>query len=164
MKRFFALLVCLCLVLGMVPSGVTFTANAETNDALVLDDQSQALCPVCNQTVTWTPINNKGRVGPITDGGSQHFYLAEDVTAANAQFAELSKTSVCLNLNGKKLIMKGRIQLYANSTFNITPFLQLKKLPTHPSPLERNHEGPEHIQGSPVSASELEMRDPFTVS
>ena len=119
MKRFFALLVCLCLVLGMVPNGVTFTANAETNDALVLDDQSQALCPVCNATVTWTPINDKGRVGPITDGGSQHFYLAEDVTAANAQFAELSKTSVCLNLNGKKLIMKGRIQLYAGSTFNI---------------------------------------------
>ena len=119
MKRFFALLVCLCLVLGMVPSGVTFTANAETNDALVLDDQSQALCPVCNQTVTWTPINNKGRVGPITDGGSQHFYLAEDVTAANAQFAELSRTSVCLNLNGKKLVMKGRIQLYSGSAFHI---------------------------------------------
>ena len=32
------------------------------------------------------------------------------------------------------------------------------------SPLERKHEGPEHIQGSPVSASELEMRDPFPVS
>ena len=30
--------------------------------------------------------------------------------------------------------------------------------------LERKHEGPEHIQGSPVSASELEMRDPFPVS
>ena len=119
MKRFLAMLVCLCLVLGMVPCGITFTANAETNDALVLDDQSQALCPVCNQTVTWTPINNKGRVGPITDGGSQHFYLAEDVTAANAQFAELSRTSVCLNLNGKKLTMKGRVQLYSGSAFNI---------------------------------------------
>ena len=43
-------------------------------------------------------------------------------------------------------------------------FLQLKKVPTHPSPLERKHEGPAHIQGSPVSASELEMRDPFPVS
>ena len=44
------------------------------------------------------------------------------------------------------------------------PFLQLKKFPTHPSPLERKHEGPAHNQGSPVSASELEMRDPFPVS
>ncbi|OIK63807.1 hypothetical protein ATW66_09910 [Oenococcus oeni] len=47
---------------------------------------------------------------------------------------------------------------------SFTPFLQLKRFPTHPSPLERKHEGPEHIQGSPVSASELEMRDPFPVS
>ena len=47
---------------------------------------------------------------------------------------------------------------------SFTPFLQLKKFPTHPSPLERKHEGPAHIQGSPVSASELEMRDPFPVS
>ena len=39
-----------------------------------------------------------------------------------------------------------------------------KKFQTHPSPLERKHEGPAHIQGSPVSASELEMRDPFPVS
>ena len=30
--------------------------------------------------------------------------------------------------------------------------------------LAMKHEGPEHIQGSRVSASELEMRDPFPVS
>ena len=42
--------------------------------------------------------------------------------------------------------------------------LELKKFPDYPCPLERKHEGPEHIQGSPVSASELEMRDPFPVS
>ena len=40
----------------------------------------------------------------------------------------------------------------------------LGRLLDPPSPLERKHEGPEHIQGSPVSASELEMRDPFPVS
>ena len=37
----------------------------------------------------------------------------------------------------------------------------LKKFPATPSPLERKHEGRSHIQRSPVSASLLEMRDPF---
>ena len=41
--------------------------------------------------------------------------------------------------------------------------LQLKSSPTYPSPLERKHEGPAHFQRSPVSASQLEMRDPFPV-
>ena len=35
--------------------------------------------------------------------------------------------------------------------------------PTYPSPLERKHESPTHIQRSPVSASKLERRDPFPV-
>ena len=39
--------------------------------------------------------------------------------------------------------------------------LQLKKYPDLPSPLERKHESPAHIQRSPVSASYLERRDPF---
>ena len=39
--------------------------------------------------------------------------------------------------------------------------LQLKKIPIIPSPLERKHESPTHIQRSPVSASLLERRDPF---
>ena len=39
--------------------------------------------------------------------------------------------------------------------------LQLKKFPTYPSPLERKHESPTHLQRSPVSASYLERRDPF---
>ena len=35
---------------------------------------------------------------------------------------------------------------------------------TYPSPLERNHEGPAHIQRSPVSASFIVMRDSLTAS
>ena len=35
---------------------------------------------------------------------------------------------------------------------------------THDTPGLLLQEGPEHIQGSPVSGSELEMRDPFPVS
>ena len=33
--------------------------------------------------------------------------------------------------------------------------------PTYPSPLERKHESPAHIQRRPVSTSLLERRDPF---
>ena len=55
---------------------------------------------------------------------------------------------------------------------NHTEPLDLPKGPSHPccnsrrsraypSPLERKHESPAHIQRSPVSASLLERRDPF---
>ena len=44
---------------------------------------------------------------------------------------------------------------------SFTPLLQLKRFPTYPSPLERKHENPAHIQRNPVSASLLERRDPF---
>ena len=36
---------------------------------------------------------------------------------------------------------------------SFTPLLQLKKIPTYPSPLEKKHESPAHIQRSPVSPS-----------
>ena len=36
-----------------------------------------------------------------------------------------------------------------------------RRSPTYPSPLERKHESPDHIQRSPDSASYLERRDPF---
>ena len=44
---------------------------------------------------------------------------------------------------------------------SFTPLLQLKRFPTYPSPLERKHENPAHIQRNPVSASLLERRDPL---
>ena len=44
---------------------------------------------------------------------------------------------------------------------SFTPLLQLKKFPDIPVSPERNHESPALIQRSPVSASQLERRDPF---
>ena len=41
------------------------------------------------------------------------------------------------------------------------PCCNSRSSPTHPSPLERKHESPAHIQRRPVSASYLERRDPF---
>ena len=120
MKRFLAMLICLCLVLGMVPAGISVTANAEANQALVLDDQNQGLCPVCNRTVTWTPIKNGERIGALSKDTEYHYYLAEDVSALSAQFGEMSTgTNVCLHLNGKNVITKGRIEMYSGATLNI---------------------------------------------
>ena len=41
------------------------------------------------------------------------------------------------------------------------PCCNSRSSPTYPSPLERKHESPAHIQRIPVSASYLERRDPF---
>ena len=41
------------------------------------------------------------------------------------------------------------------------PCCNSRSSPTHPFPLERKNEGPAHLQRSPVSSSQLEMRDPF---
>ena len=44
------------------------------------------------------------------------------------------------------------------------PCCNSRSSPTNPSSLERKHGGPAHIQRSPISASYVEMRDPFPVS
>ena len=41
------------------------------------------------------------------------------------------------------------------------PCCNSRSSPTYPSPLERKHESPAHIQRSPVYASQLERMDPF---
>jgi len=120
MKRLLAMLICVCLVVGMVPGRLSATVSAETEKALVVDDQDQGLCPVCNETVSWTAIGNNGRIGALAKNTTQHFYLSENVTALNAQFAELNAdTQVCLHLNGKTVTTRGRIQMYSNSVLNI---------------------------------------------
>ena len=58
MKRVLAMILCLCMVLGMVPAKLSIEASAISQEALVLDDQNQGLCPVCNETVTWTELKN----------------------------------------------------------------------------------------------------------
>ena len=125
-KRMLAMLLCVCMVLGMLPGGIAFAARGEATEAandfnkdLVLDANSQGYCAVCKDTVTWTAIKNNGRIGALESSEKCHYYLFENVTSLNAQFAELNSTSVCLHLNGKNLTQKGRIQLYGKSVLNI---------------------------------------------
>ena len=125
-KRMLAMLLCVCMVLGMLPGGIAFAARGEATEAandfnkdLVLDANSKGYCAVCDETVTWTAIKDNGRIGALETSEKCHYYLFENVTSLNAQFSELNSTSVCLHLNGKDLIQKGRIQLYGTSVLNI---------------------------------------------
>ena len=93
----------------------TLTASG-FNANLVLDENSQGYCAVCDATVTWTAINNGGRMGALAANGKYHFYLAENVTAMNAQFCEIYKSTACLHLNGRDLTYKGRMQVASEAT------------------------------------------------
>ena len=51
MKKLWALLLCVCLTVGMLPNGLVVSA---ANETLTVDQGQQGECPVCNATVTWT--------------------------------------------------------------------------------------------------------------
>ena len=77
------------------------------------------ICPVCNEEVTWTPVNNGGCVGTEKTG---HFYLAENVTYTEAAYFATAAQSgkLCLHLNGKDLATAWGIRASTiNSTINI---------------------------------------------
>jgi len=91
------------------------------NSALLLDENSQGECPVCEETVTWTEVKDGANIGWKPDKGHLHYYLASDVTSkAGSQFTELELgTKVCLHLNGNDLTLSGQCRLWKNSTLNI---------------------------------------------
>ncbi|MBO5867418.1 MAG: hypothetical protein J6Q54_00730, partial [Oscillospiraceae bacterium] len=121
MKRVLAFLVCFCMVLGMIPNSMAFLAKAGTNDELALDSSKQALCPACNETVTWTAYNGTSRMFNISDDSHKHIYLAADANLQlDSYVAKLTKGTVCLHLNGHKLSYDGYMQVTgSSSTLNI---------------------------------------------
>ena len=68
---------------------------------------TEALCPVCKENVTWTPIyNNQTSYDLETDATQTHYYLAEDViyNGTNTFFQSRSKVAdTCFHLNGHNL-------------------------------------------------------------
>ena len=110
------------------PSAVSLTATAEGrlqasgfNANLVLDENNQALCPVCNEVVTWTAKSGSSRLGSFTDGTHRHIYLNGDVTygdGTSSLFRLASDSSLCLHLNGYNVTYGGYMQA-AGSTLNI---------------------------------------------
>ena len=122
MKRVFAFLLCLCMVLAMVPNNFAFMAKAAEDDALVLDSSKKGLCPVCNETVTWTAYSGSGRLVNVSDGSHKHIYLNADADVRyDSYLAKVqSGSKVCLHLNGHSLSYDGYMQITGtNSTLNI---------------------------------------------
>lgn len=110
------------------PSAITYSATAEGrlqasgfNAGLVLDENNQALCPVCNEIVTWTAHSGSSRFGSFTDGVHRHYYLDGDVTygdGTSSLFRLASGSNLCLHLNGHNITYGGYMQTSA-STLNI---------------------------------------------
>ena len=84
-------------------------AIAADNKDLSVGSDDMAVCPVCNEKVTWTAItqaaNGTTAVGALTDG--DHYYLAEDITytGTDTYFVRAPGTGgkACLHLNGHNL-------------------------------------------------------------
>ena len=71
--------------------------------------QGEAFCPVCQKTVTWTPITSNARVQAT---GNSHYYLTTDILYekeySSSEFSyfyggEKTGITVCLNLNGHNI-------------------------------------------------------------
>ena len=121
MKKVLSFLLCLCMILAIVPGTGILAARAEDGNDLALDASNQALCPACNETVTWTAYSGSNRLGSFTDGEHRHYYLSGDVTAGSINaslFRQASGSDVCLHLNGHNIITGAYIQV-DNSTLNI---------------------------------------------
>ena len=88
------------------------------NSNLSFTDGSNAYCPVCKKTVTWTAITQEeyGTAAAIKASNGKHYYLAEDIhyTAALTTSSDGGETSyfirmpsagntACLHLNGHNL-------------------------------------------------------------
>ena len=120
MKKAFALLLSLCMVLVMVPNNFAFIAKAADSE-LALDANSMALCPVCNTSVKWTAYSGTGRLGTFTDGSHRHYYLSGDVSTGSLNSSLLrlgSKSTLCLHLNGHDINYSGYMQA-TGATLNI---------------------------------------------
>ncbi len=77
------------------------------NAGLILDAEGKALCPACNEVVTWTAHSGSSRFGSFTDGKHRHYYLSGDVTAqsiTSSLFRQANGSNVCLHLNGHDII------------------------------------------------------------
>ena len=119
-KRVMAFLLCLCMVLGMIPSNFAFMAKAAGNE-LVLDANKVGLCSACNKEVTWTAYSGSGRMFNVSDDSHKHIYLTADANVAlDSYFGKITKGAVCLHLNGHSLSYDGYIQVTGSTaTLNI---------------------------------------------
>lgn len=84
--------------------GALYCGRDYLSDLQFEEGTTKALCPVCGEVKTWTPIDGSA---PITNGKvSSHYYLANDIefTAQNGELSFFDPThgthTVCIHLNG----------------------------------------------------------------
>ena len=94
--------------------------NTVSNANLTLDADKNAVCPVCDEEVTWTGISADQAV--TLDNG--HYYLESDVTYTGTETpfltAPTGNKTICLHLNGKNITATSHAAIDAASgTLNI---------------------------------------------
>lgn len=84
--------------------GALYCGRDYLSDLQFEEGTTKALCPVCGEVKTWTPIDGSA---PITNGKvTSHYYLANDIefTAQNGELSFFDPThgthTVCIHLNG----------------------------------------------------------------
>lgn len=103
MKRFFAMVLSLALVLGLVPA-VSVAA-------------APGVCQACGTTPTWEVMPTNWKAKPT---GHYHYYLDKDVTPGQLLAGTDIKMDVCLDLNGHSINTDGRAMIaWYGSTINI---------------------------------------------
>ena len=119
MKKIWALLLCVCLVLGMLPNGLVVSA---ANETLTVDQGQKGTCPVCNTSVTWTAVSSSSAIDTLSDNKHHHMYLTGDVDARKIakQYLNLTgSTKLCLHLNGHDLRYGGYFMVSSGAVLNI---------------------------------------------
>ena len=139
-KRLLAMLLCACMVLGLIPGGAHF-ANATSIDTtpvqnstgtegdedmpaeLKLTEDGWGYCPVCQKEVKWSAMKSGMAIGSLSlmTGVDHHFYFSEDnmTTSNELHFLQMvADNHVCLHLNGKKINMLGSLQI-TGGTLNL---------------------------------------------
>lgn len=110
-----------------VKDGALYCSKDYTSDLSFAEGTSDAYCPVCDKTVTWTAIDQAAADAAtgtsyaiqMTNGG--HYYLSEDVTytgTATYTFLRASGSQgevSCFHLNGKNLTTTQRGVFYSSS-------------------------------------------------
>lgn len=103
-----------------VKNNALYSGKDYTSDLSFTEGTTDAYCPVCAKTATWTEIVAGDSTISMTDGG--HYYLAEDQNytgGGNAFLSFASKATVCVHLNGHNLTSNTRALYTGTGTTNI---------------------------------------------
>lgn len=95
-------------------------AQDDPNKNLRFDENNQALCPQCNEVVTWTALTGSKSHG---EGNHYHYYLADDLTVEKANqknfIRAYDNSKICLHLNGHNITYGARMFIQSGGVLSI---------------------------------------------